>query len=201
MKVDRKRGRGPRIALLPVLFLSALSVTGEVMAERIIPERVLFEKLFPSQNVMDESGRSIDLDVEFELGSAELAMIARAQLDVLGQVLTSPEAQGAKIGIYGHTDASGSRGFNLRLSRERAAVVKKYLVERFGIDAGRLKSKGYGPDRLKFPDRPLDGANRRVEVVNLTPLVPPETQPAANEGRREAERSGKGQEAGVDLLK
>ena len=41
------------------------------------------------------------------------------------------------------TDSQGSDSLNQKLSEDRAAAVKNYLVEN-GIDASRLSSVGYG---------------------------------------------------------
>ena len=50
---------------------------------------------------------------------------------------------------------------------ERAAAVKQYLVARFGIDAARLTSAGYGDAKPAAPNTTPEGRqqNRRVELV------------------------------------
>ena len=49
----------------------------------------------------------------------------------------------AKFSLEGHTDADGKDAMNQKLSEDRAAAVKNFLVEN-GIDASRLSSKGFG---------------------------------------------------------
>jgi outer membrane protein OmpA-like peptidoglycan-associated protein len=44
--------------------------------------------------------------------------------------------------------------------------VRSYLIAQFGIAAERLAAKGYGKSQLLDPDRPEDGVNRRVQVIN-----------------------------------
>lgn len=54
--------------------------------------------------------------------------------------------------IEAHTDSDGDNSFNQKLSEERAAAVKKILVES-GVEASRLKSKGLGKtgnSRIEF---------------------------------------------------
>jgi outer membrane protein OmpA-like peptidoglycan-associated protein len=51
------------------------------------------------------------------------------------------------IEISSHTDARGSDGANLELSKKRAQAVVDYLVKR-GIDKKRLVAIGYGESRL-----------------------------------------------------
>ena len=55
---------------------------------------------------------------------------------------------------------------NRKLSKERASAVLQYLVDHGGIAASRMAAFGYGFDRPKAANDPLNGnpANRRVEV-------------------------------------
>jgi outer membrane protein OmpA-like peptidoglycan-associated protein len=41
----------------------------------------------------------------------------------------------------------------MTLSGERAAAVKTYLVEQFGIEANRLRTMGVGPTGVPFLSR------------------------------------------------
>ncbi len=54
------------------------------------------------------------------------------------------------------TDSRGSDAYNLALSKRRAKAAVEYLVSK-GIDATRIKSKGYGEDKLI--NQCVDGAN------------------------------------------
>jgi outer membrane protein OmpA-like peptidoglycan-associated protein len=71
-----------------------------------------------------------------------------------------------KIEIGGHTDSTGSREYNLDLSRRRARSVKDYF-EKKGIAADRIKTRGYGPDKPIDDNETADGRahNRRIEFV------------------------------------
>ena len=71
----------------------------------------------------------------------------------------------AKFSITGHTDTTGKAGFNLKLSKERAAAVKKYLVSN-GIASDRLTSDGFGDTQSADSNTTSKGRanNRRVEV-------------------------------------
>jgi outer membrane protein OmpA-like peptidoglycan-associated protein len=109
----------------------------------------------------------IDLDINFDFNSAKLTPKAEPQLDNLGKALTSPDLSGAIIMLGGHTDAKGSDAYNQRLSEQRAATVKQYLVTHFRIPPENLLASGYGEKGLKNPADPYDGVNRRVEIVNV----------------------------------
>ncbi|KGJ87915.1 OmpA family protein [Thalassotalea sp. ND16A] len=69
------------------------------------------------------------------------------------------------LSIEGHTDSSGSQGYNQNLSEQRAESVKVYLMHQ-NILASRLQTTGFGELRPMVgngtvSDRAL---NRRVEV-------------------------------------
>lgn len=71
----------------------------------------------------------------------------------------------SKFSIEGHTDSVGSDVLNQKLSEDRAAAVKNYLVEN-GISSNRLTSAGYGETRPIDTNNTKAGQanNRRVEV-------------------------------------
>lgn len=159
---------------LAVAALAGLMGSAALASEPVSSSYIL-GKLIPITG--EEEGRSIDLQINFERGSAKLSPSATAQLDALGQALTSPRMAGAQIGVYGHTDASGKASYNQKLSERRAVSVKTYLAEMFGIKPDLLFSAGYGEDKLKNEAQPNAAENRRVEIVNLTP---PKSTPVQN---------------------
>lgn len=71
--------------------------------------------------------------------------------------------------IEGHTSSSGDYDANMKLSKERAAAVKAYLVEKHGIAADRLETNGLGETEPKATNDTEEGRakNRRVEIVKL----------------------------------
>ncbi len=114
-----------------------------------------------------QSMPAIDLQVYFDFDSTEITLEAEGQLRELGKALADSKLKGATISINGHTDAKGSDAFNKRLSERRAASIKTYLVDNFGLSASNLRTVGYGKSRLKNPSDPFAAENRRVEVVNM----------------------------------
>lgn len=69
-----------------------------------------------------------------------------------------------KVSIEGHTDNTGKPEANQKLSENRSAAVKTYLVGK-GINADRLSTKGYGADQPIEDNKTAAGKakNRRVE--------------------------------------
>lgn len=105
--------------------------------------------------------------IEFELNSAELTPAAMQTLSVLGQALAGNELSQFRFKIAGHTDARGSDELNSSLSVRRAESVRRYLSDNFGIAPARLIPEGYGSTQPLDPNHPMDGRNRRVEVINI----------------------------------
>jgi outer membrane protein OmpA-like peptidoglycan-associated protein len=70
------------------------------------------------------------------------------------------------VRVEGHTDEVGTRDYNVKLSEERAASVRTYLVEH-GVDASRLEAAGFGFDKPLSPGKSAKDheLNRRVEFV------------------------------------
>ncbi|RXJ91737.1 hypothetical protein CRV01_01200 [Arcobacter sp. CECT 8983] len=69
-----------------------------------------------------------------------------------------------KIEVAGHTDASGSKKFNLGVSISRAVAVKKQMIA-YGFDKNRIKARGYG-ENIPIVENNAKGyskVNRRVE--------------------------------------
>ena len=111
--------------------------------------------------------RSINIEVYFDFDSAALKPKAIEQLKPLGEALSSADLGSGRYLIMGHTDAKGSAAYNQTLSEQRAASVRKYLVQRFPLQPDALISIGLGETQLKRPAEPNAGINRRVEFSLL----------------------------------
>jgi outer membrane protein OmpA-like peptidoglycan-associated protein len=112
---------------------------------------------------------TISLTVQFATGSAALTPQAIRVLDELGKALASEDLRPYRFRIEGHTDTTGSRALNQALSERRAAAVRNYLTQNFGIEPDRLVAIGLGQSRLavQTPDGVDEPRNRRVQIVNI----------------------------------
>ncbi len=115
---------------------------------------------------VEEKKAVIDLNIPFQLGSAELQPQAVTQLDQLDAALKSAALGRSRFEIAGHTDSSGDADYNRLLSVRRAETVRQYLISR-GVNAQRLVATGFGKERPLLPEDPTNAANRRVEIRNL----------------------------------
>jgi outer membrane protein OmpA-like peptidoglycan-associated protein len=109
----------------------------------------------------------IDLDIQFDYNSAEIRASSLPAVQSLGKALLDANLKGSTFVVAGHTDAIGGEAFNQGLSERRADSIKKYLVDKFGIAGSDLVTVGYGKDKPKDPNVPMDPINRRVQVVNM----------------------------------
>jgi outer membrane protein OmpA-like peptidoglycan-associated protein len=114
-----------------------------------------------------ETRPSIDLEINFESNSDAIGAKAAPQVTALGKALSSPDLKGSTFVIAGYTDAKGADSVNQHLSERRAEAVKRYLAQKYHIEAAKLVTVGYGRTKLKNPSDPLAAENRRVQVVNM----------------------------------
>jgi OmpA-OmpF porin, OOP family len=118
-------------------------------------------------DVLAADGRVATQGIHFDVNSATIRPESSGTLEEIGTMLQ--EHPDLRIAIEGHTDGDGDEASNQDLSERRAASVKDYLVARYGIDAGRLESAGFGESRPVAPNDTAEGKqqNRRVELVRL----------------------------------
>jgi outer membrane protein OmpA-like peptidoglycan-associated protein len=119
------------------------------------------------QVLFEEAKKTLILEgVNFETGKATLTPESQAILDGVAESLVANEE--IKVQVGGHTDNTGSRALNSRLSKARAETVRQYLTDH-GVAADRLTAKGFGPDKPVASNKTADGRaqNRRVELTRV----------------------------------
>ena len=103
-------------------------------------------------------------NIQFEFNSSALTEDSQSGIQILVDFLKrNPEL---KVELAGHTDDVGSASYNLKLSSERANVVREALIAE-GIEAARLTAKGYGATNPLVPNDSDEhrAMNRRTEMV------------------------------------
>ena len=108
----------------------------------------------------------------FGVGSAQLQGDRTALLDKL--VAAVRDFGGRRLRVEGHTDDTGGREANLRLSRRRAETVAGVLAARLELDPAAVVTEGHGPDRPIASNATPEGRarNRRIDVVLERPDRP-----------------------------
>ncbi|MCX2574348.1 OmpA family protein [Pedobacter sandarakinus] len=124
-------------------------------------------QIIKETTVITEADRKVVKDaianLEFDLGKATIRSKSYSSLNRVASLLTE---KNFSLKLAGHTDITGSRELNLRLSKERAESVKAYLVSQ-GANASRIEATGYGPDQPIATNKTAAGRqeNRRVEFT------------------------------------
>jgi chemotaxis protein MotB len=120
--------------------------------------------------VATDKGVTISVTDEFDFGMFEVgSALPRRDLvlamEKIGKILS---AQKGSIIINGHTDARPFKSAaydNWRLSTARAHSAY-YMLARAGLDEKRISEvAGFADRKLKLTDKPLDAANRRIEIL------------------------------------
>jgi OOP family OmpA-OmpF porin len=117
-----------------------------------------------TETAIVEKGR-VTLNVKFDFDKSDIRKEFHQEIGNLAAVMKKyPDL---KILLEGHTDSIGGAQYNQKLSERRANAVKKYLVEKFGIEASRLTTKGYGLTRPVASNATKEGRqkNRRVDAA------------------------------------
>jgi OOP family OmpA-OmpF porin len=102
-------------------------------------------------------------DLEFDLGKSTIRPKSYSTLNRVAALLVE---KNFSLKLAGHTDNTGSKELNLRLSKERAEAVKAYLVSQ-GANASRIEATGYGMGQPIATNKTAAGRqqNRRVEFT------------------------------------
>lgn len=124
--------------------------------------------LNPNDDVVKiEIGKAMVLEgITFKTGSAEVTKESEPALDKAFK--TMQENPTIIVQIVGHTDNTGKRSSNIKLSQRRAESVSKWLVNK-GVEPARVSAIGKGPDQPIAPNNTADSRakNRRIEFVRV----------------------------------
>ena len=173
------------LLLLPPVAATAGELDASEIAKRLMMQREAAAAPRPAPRKVDARGAAsptgkrlrpggraatIDLEILFASGSADITPAARRQLSALCRALQADLSSGPRrYQIVGHTDAAGDARENLILSQSRAESVARWLSgPDCGLDGRRLTPVGMGETRLKTPHAPDAAANRRVEIQSLS---------------------------------
>ncbi|MDG4647029.1 OmpA family protein [Roseibacterium sp. SDUM158017] len=118
------------------------------------------------ERLLRDGSAALD-DLTFGTGASELSDSGYASLRTLAGFLSEDAAR--RVVLVGHTDSEGGRDSNIALSEARADAVRRYLVDRLGVDPAQVEAAGIGYLAPRATNATEEGreANRRVEVVVL----------------------------------
>ncbi len=160
----------------PVYLIAVADLDIVSRAQADVQLRVLRKPSRPGV-VVKKNEIALRRQISFATGSDEiLPNSEHILLEVADALLRNPDLE--LVEIQGHTDNSGARELNMRLSQQRAESVQRWLVQH-GVESARLMAKGYGPTRPVAPNitQQNRARNRRVQFrivrrVELTAAAP-----------------------------
>ncbi len=118
-------------------------------------------------DALTEKGRVATQGIYFDTGSDRIRPESTPTLKEIGSMLK--DHADLKLAIEGHTDNVGQADANQTLSEKRAAAVRQFLIDSYGINGSRLQAKGLGQTKPVASNDTPEGrqSNRRVELVKM----------------------------------
>lgn len=165
-KGDRKKGILTGVA-------AGAALGGGIGYYMDVQEAKLREKLQGTGVSVTRNGDQLILNmpnnVTFDSSSAQLKAAGANTLS--GVALVVAEFDKTRLNVVGHTDSTGSRELNMKLSRDRADAVAAQLIGQ-GVTGSRIATSGVGPDQPVATNSTAAGKaqNRRV-TITLTPTA------------------------------
>ena len=146
----------------------SLTVTGATeasMSMSALEKEEVHEKYRASLGALPQPSASYIF--YFTSGTSTLTENSARDLEILLNELRTRQPPIA-LNIIGHTDATGSKKFNLKLSLERARAVEQ-ILKSSGIPFDHLRIQSFGENDPLVPtaDGVPEPKNRRVEVMLL----------------------------------
>ena len=117
------------------------------------------------QEVIDAAPiKPISFTLYFIAGSSKLNQASKQQIPSV--LVEAQKRDPAEISIIGHTDSTGSKSYNEKLSLKRAQEVEQILKD-VGVDMGKVYISHHGERDPLIPtkDNVAEPRNRRVEIM------------------------------------
>jgi len=163
-------GKGKGAAIGAAIGAGVGAGTGAVIGRRMDKQAAELAKIENAkvEQVTDNNNLQA-IKVTFESGilfptnGVVLSSDSRAALSQFARSVI--EQGGTDITVYGHTDNTGSREVNERISAQRAAAVATYLTSK-GVIKSRIATQGMAYDMPVADNSTAQGRalNRRVEI-------------------------------------
>ena len=160
------------IAEKPVAVPLYQTVEAEKDAKPVKETGTAIEQTTVSQAESLPEKVSITLNVQFDSGKANIKPMYHNDIERIADFMNKYPSTSAVI--VGHTDNIGKEMVNIKLSHRRAASIKAYLTQKFGIDGSRIQVIGYDYQKPIASNKTAQGrqSNRRAETRIETNVSP-----------------------------
>ncbi|HUJ01905.1 MAG TPA: OmpA family protein [Usitatibacter sp.] len=145
---------------------NVLVVADVVVSKAVVNKMVLLKAADMAQAL--KSKGSVDIyGIYFDTDKSAIRPESAPTLGEVASLLKIDDR--LKLEVSGHTDNTGEKAHNLKLSEDRAQAVVRTLTASYGIDGKRLVARGYGDTRPVVPNTSEENRarNRRVELRKL----------------------------------
>jgi outer membrane protein OmpA-like peptidoglycan-associated protein len=142
-------------------------VVADVVVSKPVVNKMVLLKAADMAEALRTKG-SVDIyGIYFDTDQSAIKPESTPTLDEVASLLKIDS--GLKLEVSGHTDNTGAKAHNLKLSEDRAHAVVAALTSSYGIDSKRLVAKGYGDTKPVAPNTSDDNKakNRRVELRKI----------------------------------
>lgn len=169
-------------ALGAILGATVGGAAGAVIGRRMDKQAEEIKRQMPNAQV-ERVGEGIKVslgsDILFDVDSYALKPETKQQLTEFAKSLNKYED--TDVRIEGHADATGSDQYNLKLSKQRAEAVGKYL-ESQGVKTSRVAELGYG-EAQPIADNSTEAGRRQNRRVDVAVFANKELQREAKAGK------------------
>lgn len=163
-------GKGKGAAIGAAIGATVGATTGAIVGNKMDKQRAELEKIEGAtvDTLYDINGLkalkvTFDEGILFQTGKSDLGANSKDALDKFSaSLLNNPDTD---VVIQGHTDNTGTREVNVRVSEQRAQSVKNYIANK-GVANARLTTQGMAFDDPVADNSTVEGRakNRRVEI-------------------------------------
>jgi len=139
----------------------------DVIVSKAVEIKMIEIKSDAMAKALAETGKIDIYGILFDTDKTDIKPASTPTLEQVAKLLKDDPA--LKLEVAGHTDSTGDKDHNAKLSDGRAVAVVQSLIKTYGIDAARLQAKGYGDTKPVAPNDTEDGRakNRRVELRKI----------------------------------
>ncbi|HLX25334.1 MAG TPA: OmpA family protein [Usitatibacter sp.] len=142
-------------------------VVADVVVSKAVVNKMVLLKAADMAEALKAKGAVDIYGIYFDTDKAVIKPESTPTLDEVASLLKIDG--GLRLEVSGHTDNTGEKAHNLKLSEDRAQAVVKALTTSYKIDAKRLVAKGYGDTKPVAANSSDENKakNRRVELRKI----------------------------------
>lgn len=123
----------------------------------------------PMLNADEDRGALSQQTVYFDFDRSAIKPSEQPKLEQVATFMKN--TPGVQLKIEGHCDERGTEEYNRALGERRAISAREFLIQKHGIESGRITTVSFGEDKPVSLEKTEEAyqANRRAEFIILRP--------------------------------